>query len=46
MESGKVDWHGKMTAKAALRLGFITREQFLEIRKKFKAQHLNGGALR
>jgi hypothetical protein len=41
----EVNWHGKMTAKAALRLGYITREQFKEIRKAFKAKHPNGGEL-
>ena len=35
------DWHGKMTAKAAWKYGYITREQFVEIRKKFKLNHPN-----
>jgi hypothetical protein len=37
------DWHGKMTAKSAWKLGYITREQFEEIRKAFKEKHPNGG---
>jgi hypothetical protein len=41
----QVDWHGKMTAKSAWKLGYISREQFLEIRKAFKAKHHNGGEL-
>jgi hypothetical protein len=32
----KDDWHGKCTAKAAWKLGFITRKQFEEIRAAAK----------
>jgi hypothetical protein len=35
-----VDWHGKMTAKAAWRLGYITREEFVAIRKAWKLKKL------
>jgi len=40
------DWHGKMTGKAAWKLGYITREQFVAIRKAFKAKYPNGGDLK
>jgi len=43
--SQQVDWHGKCTAKAAWKLGYITREEFVAIRKAFKAKHPNGGDL-
>lgn len=32
-----VDWQGKMTAKAAMKLGLISREEFLAWRKEAKA---------
>jgi hypothetical protein len=30
------DWHGKMTAKAAWKLGYITKEEFAAIRRRWK----------
>ena len=44
-EPQQVDWHGKMTAKSAWKLGYISREQFVAIRKAFKAKYPNGGEL-
>jgi len=44
-ETQEPDWHGKMTAKAAWKLGHITREQFLKLRKAFKAKYHKGGVL-
>lgn len=34
----QVDWHGKMTAKAAWTRGLITRDEFLAIRKAAKVE--------
>lgn len=39
-----LDWQGKMTAKSAWKLGYITREQFVKIRKEFKAKYPNATA--
>ena len=38
--SQQVDWHGKMTAKAAWKLGYITREEFVAIRKAAKLRKI------
>jgi hypothetical protein len=44
LESGKItvsaDWRGKMTCKAAWKLGLITREQFVAFRKASKLKKL------
>jgi len=36
MVGKKFEWKGKMTAKAAWKLGYITREEYLKIRREGK----------